>query len=136
MYNNTMKTDAWKMFFLFVHNGGIIIAEERLGMISVPLHVPLKTVLRTVTSVEDVVVEIHTDTGAVGYGQAPPTGVITGDTTGAIIEAIRDHLSKAIIGRDVDEFEDLMIAVQKCMFHNSSAKAAINMALWDLYGQL
>lgn len=131
-----MKTDAWKMFFLFVHNGGIIIAEERLGMISVPLHVPLKTVLRTVTSVEDVVVEIHTDTGAVGYGQAPPTGVITGDTTGAIIEAIRDHLSKAIIGRDVDEFEDLMIAVQKCMFHNSSAKAAINMALWDLYGQL
>ena len=42
------------------------------------------------SSVEDVIVELHTDTGAVGYGEAPPTGVITGDTTGAIIGAIRD----------------------------------------------
>ena len=69
------------------------ITEVRLGLISVPLRVPFKTALRSVSSVEDVIVEIHTDTGAVGYGEAPPTGVITGDTTGAIIGAIRDHLS-------------------------------------------
>lgn len=63
------------------------ITEVRLGLISVPLRVPFKTALRSVSSVEDVIVEIHTDTGAVGYGEAPPTGVITGDTTGAIIGA-------------------------------------------------
>ena len=40
------------------------ITEVRLGMISVPLRVPFKTALRSVNSVEDVVVEIHTDTGA------------------------------------------------------------------------
>ena len=52
-----------------------------------------KRQLRTVNSVEDVIVELHTDTGAVGYGEAPPTGVITGDTTGAILEmCIRDSL--------------------------------------------
>ena len=112
------------------------ITEVRLGMISVPLRVPFKTALRTVNSVEDVVVEIHTDTGAVGYGEAPPTGVITGDTTGAIIGAIKDHISKAIIGKDVDDFENLMQAVQKSMVKNTSAKAAVDMALWDLYGQL
>lgn len=112
------------------------ITEVKLGMISVPLRVPFKTALRTVNSVEDVVVEIHTDTGAVGYGEAPPTGVITGDTTGAIIGAIRDHISKAIIGRDVDDFENLMMAVQSSMVKNTSAKAAVDMALWDLYGQL
>jgi len=112
------------------------ITEVRLGMISVPLRVPFKTALRTVNSVEDVVVEIHTDTGAVGYGEAPPTGAITGDTTGAILGALRDHIVKTIVGRDVDDFEDLMKAVQKCIVHNSSAKAAVDMALWDLYGQL
>ena len=112
------------------------ITEVRLGMISVPLRVPFKTALRTVNSVEDVVVEIHTDTGAIGYGEAPPTGVITGDTTGAIIGAIRDHISKAIIGKDVDDFENLMMAVQSSMVKNTSAKAAVDMALWDLYGQL
>ena len=112
------------------------ITEVRLGRISVPLRHPFKTALRTVNSVEDVIVEIHTDTGAVGYGEAPPTGVITGDTTGAIIGAIQDHIAKNIIGRDVDEFETLCQTVQKCIVHNSSAKAAVDMALWDLYGQL
>ena len=112
------------------------ITEVRLGKISVPLRVPFKTALRTVNSVEDVVVEIHTDTGAIGYGEAPPTGVITGDTTGAIIGAVKDHISKAIIGKDVDDFENLMMAVQSSMVKNTSAKAAVDMALWDLYGQL
>ena len=61
------------------------ITRIRLGKLSVPLRVPFKTALRTVSRVEDVVVELHTDTGAVGYGEAPPTGPITGDTTGGIV---------------------------------------------------
>ena len=69
------------------------ITQVRLGRISTPLRVPFKTALRTVNSVEDVIVELHTDTGAVGYGEAPPTGVITGDTAGAIIGAIQDHIA-------------------------------------------
>ena len=112
------------------------ITDIRLGMISVPLRVPFKTALRSVSSVEDVIVEIHTDTGAIGYGEAPPTGVITGDTTGAIIGAIQDHIAKTLIGREIDDFEDLMIALNKCILKNTSAKAAVDMALWDLYGQL
>ncbi len=112
------------------------ITDVRLGRISVPLHVPFKTALRTVSSVEDVIVEVHTDTGAVGYGEAPPTGAITGDTTGAIIGALQDHIIKTVVGRDVDDFEDLMLALQGCIVKNSSAKAAMDMALWDLYGQL
>ena len=89
------------------------ITQVRLGRISTPLRVPFKTALRTVNSVEDVIVELHTDTGAVGYGEAPPTGVITGDTAGAIIGAIQDHIAPAILGHDIDEFEDLTAAVQK-----------------------
>ncbi len=112
------------------------ITEVKLGRISVPLRVPFKTALRTVNSVEDVIVEIHTDTGAVGYGEAPPTGAITGDTTGAIIGAIQDHIAKSILGCDVDDFEDVLQRVQTCVVKNSSAKAAIDIALWDLYGQL
>ena len=63
------------------------ITDIRIARISVPLRVPFKTALRTVNSVEDIIVEIHTDTGHVGYGEAPPTGAITGDTTGAILGA-------------------------------------------------
>lgn len=112
------------------------ITAVRLGRIAVPLRVPFKTALRSVDCVEDVIVELHTDTGAVGYGEAPPTGVITGDTTGAILGAIQDHIGKVLVGRDVDDFEDLTTLVQRSIVHNTSAKAAVDMALWDLYGQL
>ncbi len=111
------------------------ITEVKLGKISVPLRVPFKTALRSVDSVNDVIVEIHTDTGATGYGEAPPTGVITGDTTGAIISAVHDHIAPHLLGRSIDEFEDLLDTVQKSIVHNSSAKAAVDMALWDLYGK-
>lgn len=112
------------------------ITKIRLGRISVPLRVPFKTAVRSVSSVEDVIVEIHTDTGAIGYGEAPPTGAVTGDTAGAIIGAIQDHIAPTILGREVDDFENLMLALQGCILKNTSAKAAVDMALWDLYGQL
>lgn len=112
------------------------ITNVRIGRISVPLRVPFKTALRTVNSVEDIIVEIHTDTGHVGYGEAPPTGAITGDTTGAIIGALKDHIIKTIVGREVDDFETLLQAMNKCIVKNTSAKAAVDMALYDLYGQL
>ena len=71
------------------------ITEVRLGRISVPLRTPFKTALRTVSSVEDVIVEIHTDCGRIGYGEAPPTGPITGDTTVAF-----DNLIQYSFGAD------------------------------------
>ncbi|MEG0774011.1 dipeptide epimerase [Clostridium sp.] len=112
------------------------ITNIRIGEISVPLKTPFKTALRTVNSVEDIIVEIHTDTGNIGYGEAPPTGVITGDTKGAIIGAINDHIKKAIIGMDIENFEEIMIKLDKSIIKNTSAKAAIDIALYDLYGQL
>ena len=112
------------------------ITDIRIGEISVPLKTPFKTALRTVYRVEDIIVEIHTDTGNIGYGEAPPTGVITGDTKGAIIGALKDHIIKSIIGMDLDNFEDILKKLDKSVLHNNSAKAAVDIALYDLYGQL
>ena len=112
------------------------ITQIRLGKLSVPLRVPFKTALRTVERVEDIVVELHTDTGAVGYGEAPPTGPITGDTTGGIVGGLVELIAPALIGQEMDDFEAVTARVQKAGVHNTSAKAAADMALWDLYGQL
>ena len=46
------------------------ITAIKLGRISVPLRVPFKTALRRVDSVEDIIVEVHTDDGEIGYGEA------------------------------------------------------------------
>ncbi|MGB5488598.1 MAG: dipeptide epimerase [Lysobacterales bacterium] len=112
------------------------IRSIRLGMLSVPLKTPFKTAIRTVKEIEDVVVIIETDTGEKGYGSAPATAVITGDTHGSIIEAISKVISPVLIGRDIAGLNILTNIIQNSIVRNFSAKAALEIAVYDLYGQL
>jgi len=112
------------------------ITDIELGMLRVPLKTPFKTALRTVDTVEDVVVMVRTDTGHTGYGEAAATAVITGDTHGSIIEAIRHFIKPRLVGQDVANLNRLCGLVQSSMERNSSAKAAVEIALYDLWAQL
>ena len=112
------------------------ITYIELGMLRVPLKTPFKTALRTVDTVEDVVVMVRTDTGHTGYGEAAATAVITGDTHGSIIEAIRHFIKPRLVGQDVANLNRLCGLVQSSMERNSSAKAAVEIALYDLWAQL
>ncbi len=111
------------------------ISHIRLGMLRVPLKTAFITSLRTVHAVEDIVVMIHTDDGHVGYGAAPATAVITGDTHGSIIAAIRGHIAPGLIGEDIADLNHLTQRVQSALAKNSSAKAAVEIALYDLWAQ-
>lgn len=111
------------------------IKSIRTGFLSVPLKTPFKTAVRSVDAVRDVIVEVETDSGVVGYGEAPPTGVITGDTTGAILGAINDHISPALLGREVEDIEGNVKAVSSSLVGNTSAKAALDIALHDLWAK-
>ena len=112
------------------------IRDIRFGMLRVPLKTPFKTALRTVEQVEDVVVMVHTDTGHVGYGSAPATAVITGDTHGSIVEAIERHIKPRLIGQDISNLNHICGLIQNSMERNTSAKAAVEIAVYDLWGQL
>ena len=112
------------------------IRDIKLGELSVPLRKPFKTALRTVTRVEDVLVEIHTDTGAVGYGSAAPAAAITGETGVSIRRAIEGSLKRALIGQSLDDYEDVMVQVQRSLAGSTGARAAVDIALYDLYGRL
>jgi L-alanine-DL-glutamate epimerase-like enolase superfamily enzyme len=112
------------------------ITDIQLGMLRVPLKTPFKTALRTVDTVEDVVVLIRTDTGHTGHGEAAATAVITGDTLGSIITAIDSFIKPRLIGQDVANLNHLTALVQSSMERNTSAKAAVEIALYDLWAQL
>ncbi|ATD67334.1 MULTISPECIES: dipeptide epimerase [Luteimonas] len=112
------------------------ITDITLGMLRVPLSTPFKTALRTVESVDDIIVSIHTDSGHVGHGEAAPTAVITGDTHGAIVAAISTVIAPRLIGREVADLNALTHLVQTALARNTSAKAAVEIALYDLFAQL
>ncbi len=112
------------------------ITDIKFGTLRVPLKTPFKTALRTIDKVEDIVVMVNTDTGHVGYGEAPATAVITGDTHGSIIEAIRHYIWPRVVGQDVANLNHVTQLIQDAMEKNSSAKAAVEIAVYDLWGQL
>jgi o-succinylbenzoate synthase len=112
------------------------ISNIKFGTLRVPLKTPFKTALRTVDKIEDIVVMIGTDTGHTGYGEAPATAVITGDTHGSIVEAIRHYIWPRVVGQDVANLNHLTQLIQGAMEKNSSAKAAVEIAVYDLWGQL
>ena len=112
------------------------ITDIRFGLLKVPLKTPFKTALRTVEAIEDIVVEVHTDTGHVGYGEAPATAVITGDTHGSILEAIRKFIAPRVIGQEIANLNHITQLVQGALEKNTSAKAAVEIAVYDLFGQL
>ena len=112
------------------------ITDIELGMLRVPLKTPFKTALRTVDTVEDIVVRVRTDSGHTGHGEAPPTAVITGDTHGSIVEAIERHIKPRLIGQDISNLNHICGLIQNSMERNTSAKAAVEIAVYDLWGQL
>jgi o-succinylbenzoate synthase len=112
----------------------MIIKNIKIGMIKVPLTTPFKTALRTVEAVEDIVVIIETDTGNKGFGEAPPTAVITGDTHESIIGAVT-LIGKQLLGKNIEDFNSLIDITQKAIIKNTSAKAAVEIALYDLFAQ-
>ncbi|MDO4787314.1 MAG: dipeptide epimerase, partial [Fretibacterium sp.] len=91
----------------------MIITEMSLGTLSIPLKKPFRTALRSTDVVTTNIVALATDTGAVGYGEAPPTAAITGDTDGSIACTLATRIAPALLGRDVSELHDALTAVER-----------------------
>ena len=113
----------------------MIIKNIEVFEILVPLVTPFKTALRTVEVVNDVVVKIISDTGERGYGEAAPTLVITGETKESIKSVILNYIKPVIIGMEIDCLEAIMEKLNCCILKNTSAKAAVDMAIYDLYAK-
>jgi len=110
------------------------ITDIRTKTIITPLKKIFKTALRSVDEIENICVFIETDTGVTGLGCAVPTAVITGETAMSIKGAVK-NIYENLSGLDVRDFEIVMQRLHSCMVGNNSAKAAVDMALYDIIGK-
>ncbi len=107
------------------------ITDIQIETVNIPLVTPFKTALRTVTQIENVMVRVKTDSSLIGYGGAAPTAAITGETLASIVGAI-EHIRDHLLGMVVEDTELIFQRLNSCLVGNSSAKAAIDMAIYDL----
>ncbi|TRM10748.1 dipeptide epimerase [Lentibacillus cibarius] len=105
------------------------------GYASIPLHTPFKTALRTVTTAETVVVKVTCDNGITGWGEAPPTHVITGDSVASIHYAVNNIIKPRLLGESVRKREQVFATLSRSAVGNTSAKAAVDMAIYDCLAQ-
>lgn len=83
-----------------------------------------------------VIVRVHDDSGHVGLGEASVTSVWSGETQAGTIALIKDVLAPLVIGADPFDVEWISRRMDRAAHANSFAKAAIEMALLDLQGQI
>lgn len=110
------------------------IIDIQTQILKAPLKTPFKTALRTVTHLEDLVITVHTDNGSIGYGEGAATAVITGETLASMQGAI-DVIKVRLLNREIEEFNALLLSIEQSMIHNTTIKAALEMALYDLRAQ-
>ncbi len=112
------------------------ITDIKIYSLSIPLKKDFKTSLRTVSSAEETVIIVETDSGLSGLGEAPPTAVITGDINQGIQGIIRHKIRPLFIGEDPENIDKLHYLIENSAVNNNSAKAAVDMAVYDLFAKI
>ena len=83
---------------------------------------------------EGVYVKIVTDEGIYGMGEASPAAFVTGETIDGVIAAV-EFMKPALIGADPEDPETIHKIMDSKLAGNTSAKAAIDIACYDIMGK-
>jgi o-succinylbenzoate synthase len=100
-------------------------------LVPIPLVRTFTTSLRSISQVDSILVTVHTDESLKGYGSAAPVPVITGETVESIMGAVT-FIGEQLSGMSIEKAELIFQKLNSCMIGSMSAKAAIDMAIYDL----
>jgi muconate cycloisomerase len=115
----------------------MIIGDVRLVLADIPVRRPHTMSFTTLEAVNFVFVRIETRDGLVGWGEAACLGGPTWSEESA--ESIAATLERYVVpwlrGRDATQLEALRREMARRVQGNPFARAAVEMALWDLNGR-
>lgn len=113
------------------------IASWSCWLIEVPTHSRLNTSYGTAEAVRPhVIVQLVDDEGRAGLGEASPLPFFTGETAESIKLQLERVFLPALVGCDPFEHDAIMAELDRLLPENRSAKCAVDMALYDLRGQI
>ncbi|AYB31353.1 mandelate racemase/muconate lactonizing enzyme family protein [Chryseolinea soli] len=94
---------------------------------------PYTIAFKTVDEVRNAFVEITLDNGLTGIGAGNPSEYVVGETLEECLDALQEKNLEFLIGRDIREFNQLTFDVWKRFPENPSARAALDIALHDVF---
>jgi L-alanine-DL-glutamate epimerase-like enolase superfamily enzyme len=102
--------------------------------VSLPMLKPVIMAGEDIRRADNMLVRIEADHGLVGWGEAGAAPMHTGETVESMTAAVH-HLSLHLVGRDANDIDGALAAMDGRMYGNHGAKAAIEIALHDLTGR-
>lgn len=112
------------------------ITNYEIQIVELNCKEPFQIALGTSTICKGLLLKLHTNEGIIGLGEATPSPHIVGDTIGSVIYSISRYLFPAIYGKEPQAISEIHTAMDRAIQKNPSAKAAIDIALHDILGQL
>ncbi len=86
---------------------------------------------------DDVVIRLHTDEGITGLGEGATLGPFySGESQETVMGIIAHHLfPKVLLGKDPFDIDPIHFQMDKVVYGNTVAKAAVDFALYDIMGK-
>lgn len=108
---------------------------------TIPVRIPLKPERRMITALgrhdisDFLLVRVFTEDGVEGWGEATVTARWSGETCRGAQVMIDEVLAPVVLGGSADDIVELDRRMDSAAFGNWFAKAAIEMACWDIQGK-
>jgi muconate/chloromuconate cycloisomerase len=122
---------------LVVQAEHLVVADVRVVLADIPLHRPHAMSFTTLEAVNFAFVRVETRGGIVGWGEAACLGGPTWSEESAesVAATVERYIAPWLVGRDAAEIERLRLEMARRVQGNPFARAAVEMALWDVNGR-
>lgn len=108
------------------------ITNIETSVIKIPLKRTFTTAARSTNHIDTIIIKLTLDNGTIGFGAAPATTAITGDTITGMDFIINELFASVIIGSYLSDYEQVLkLAFSRASF-NAAAKMAVDLAFHDL----
>ena len=109
----------------------MVITDIRFHVTRFAFEEPMKVAFATIQDMDSCIVEILTDEGITGLGEAAPLPFVTGDNLDSVL-AVGTDLSKALTGVDPRAIGTVHRIMDSLYAGNGAVKAGIDIACYDI----
>ncbi len=108
------------------------ITKIRSTPITIPFHIPVKLSFGVVDKRSYVVLQIYTNKGIIGIGEAAPLPIYSEESVESVKSVIDRYLVPVVIGSNPFDIEKILARFDQVIKGNPVAKTGIEYALWDI----
>jgi o-succinylbenzoate synthase len=110
------------------------IKQIEIYQVSLRYKEPIRIAPGTRSEANNIVVKLVTDYGVIGWGESSPSKRVTGETVETVVDVL-DKVGPTLVGMCPLRIEQDVEAMDTVVAGNPAAKAAVDMALYDVLGK-